>query len=305
MKRRHFIQQASAATTIIGLGSLGLQSFTTASKVTKITVLHTNDVHSHIDPFGPEDGRNANKGGVARRANLIENLRNENPNTLLLDAGDIFQGTPYFNYYGGELEFKLMSMLKYDLATIGNHDFDNGIDGLYAQLPHAKFNFVSANYDFSNTIMDTRVKPYKIFNKDGIKIGVFGLGIKLDGLVIKRLYKETVYLDPLETAQEMSRILKEDEQCDLIICLSHLGYYYGDESTKISDLLLAKQTKDIDLIIGGHTHTFLPKPTVVKNVDGKNMLVNQVGCYGINLGKIDFYFDSDKTKASNGTSIIV
>jgi len=305
MKRRHFIQQASAATTIIGLGSLGLQSFTTASKVTKITVLHTNDVHSHIDPFGPEDGRNANKGGVARRANLIENLRNINPNTLLLDAGDIFQGTPYFNYYGGELEFKLMSMLKYDLATIGNHDFDNGIDGLYAQLPHAKFNFVSANYDFSNTIMDTRVKPYKIFNKDGIKIGVFGLGIKLDGLVIKRLYKETVYLDPLETAQEMSRILKEDEQCDLIICLSHLGYYYGDESTKISDLLLAKQTKDIDLIIGGHTHTFLPKPTVVKNVDGKNMLVNQVGCYGINLGKIDFYFDSDKTKASNGTSIIV
>jgi len=305
MKRRHFIQQASAATTIIGLGSLGLQSFTTASKVTKITVLHTNDVHSHIDPFGPEDGRNANKGGVARRANLIENLRNINPNTLLLDAGDIFQGTPYFNYYGGELEFKLMSMLKYDLATIGNHDFDNGIDGLYAQLPHAKFNFVSANYDFSNTIMDTRVKPYKIFNKDGIKIGVFGLGIKLDGLVIKRLYKETVYLDPLETAQEMSRILKEDEQCDLIICLSHLGYYYGDESTKISDLLLAKQTKDIDLIIGGHTHTFLPKPTVVKNVEGKNMLVNQVGCYGINLGKIDFYFDSDKTKASKGTSIIV
>lgn len=305
MKRRHFIQQASAATTIIGLGGLGLQSFTTASKVTKITVLHTNDVHSHIDPFGPEDGRNANKGGVARRANLIENLRNENPNTLLLDAGDIFQGTPYFNYYGGELEFKLMSMLKYDLATIGNHDFDNGIDGLYAQLPHAKFNFVSANYDFSNTIMDTRVKPYKIFNKDGIKIGVFGLGIKLDGLVIKRLYKETVYLDPLETAQEMSRILKEDEQCDLIICLSHLGYYYGDESTKISDLLLAKQTKDIDLIIGGHTHTFLPKPTVVKNVEGKNMLVNQVGCYGINLGKIDFYFDSDKTKASKGTSIIV
>jgi len=305
MKRRHFIQQASAATSIIGLGSLGLQSFTTTPKITKITILHTNDVHSHIDPFGPDDGRNANKGGVARRASLIENLRNDNPNTLLLDAGDIFQGTPYFNYYGGELEFKIMSMLKYDAATIGNHDFDNGIDGLYAQLPHAKFNFVSANYNFSNTIMDTHVKPYKTFNKKGIKIGVFGLGIKLDGLVIKRLYKETIYFDPIETAQEMTRILKEDEKCDLIICLSHLGYYYGDQSTKISDLLLAKQTKNIDLIIGGHTHTFLPKPTVVKNVEGKNMLVNQVGCYGINLGKIDFYFDSDKTKAAKGTSIIV
>ena len=305
MKRRHFIQQASAATSIIGLGSLGLQSFTTTPKITKITILHTNDVHSHIDPFGPNDGRNANKGGVARRASLIENLRNDNPNTLLLDAGDIFQGTPYFNYYGGELEFKIMSMLKYDAATIGNHDFDNGIDGLYAQLPHAKFNFVSANYNFSNTIMDTHVKPYKTFNKEGIKIGVFGLGIKLDGLVIKRLYKETIYFDPIETAQEMTRILKEDEKCDLIICLSHLGYYYGDQATKVSDLLLAKQTKNIDLIIGGHTHTFLPKPTVVKNVEGKNMLVNQVGCYGINLGKIDFYFDSDKTKAAKGTSIIV
>ena len=305
MKRRHFIQQASAATTMIGLGSLGLQSFNVASNVTKITILHTNDVHSHIDPFGPEDGRNANKGGVSRRAKLVEFLRNENPNTLLLDAGDIFQGTPYFNYYGGELEFKLMSMLKYDAATIGNHDFDNGIEGLYAQLPHAKFNFVSANYDFSNTIMDTHVKPYQTFNKSGIKIGVFGLGIKLEGLVIKRLYKETVYLDPLETAQEMSRILKVDEQCDLIICLSHLGYFYGEESTRISDLLLAKQTKDIDLIIGGHTHTFLPKPTVVKNIEGKNMLVNQVGCYGINLGKIDFFFDSDKSKAAKGTSIII
>jgi len=305
MRRRHFIQQASAATTMIGLGSLGLQSFTTVSKATKITILHTNDVHSHIDPFGPENGRYSNKGGVARRAKLVENLRNENPNTLLLDAGDIFQGTPYFNYYGGELEFKLMSMLKYDVATIGNHDFDNGIEGLYAQLPHAKFNFVSANYDFSNTVMDTHVKPYQTFTKSGIKIGVFGLGIELDGLVIKRLYKETTFLDPLETAQDMSRILKEDEHCDLIICLSHLGYYYGDESTKVSDLLLAKQTKNIDLIIGGHTHTFLPKPTVVKNIEGKNMLVNQVGCYGVNLGKIDFFFNSDKTKTANGTSIIV
>ena len=303
MKRRDFIQQSVAATALIGLGGLGLQSFNSASK--KITILHTNDVHSHIDPFGPEDGRNANQGGVARRASLIDTIRKENPNTLLLDAGDIFQGTPYFNFYGGELEFKLMSMLKYDAATIGNHDFDNGIDGLFAQLPHAKFDFISANYDFSNTILDTHVKPYKVFFKDGIKIGVFGLGIELNGLVDKKMYNETVYLDPIETSQEMTRILKEDENCDLIICLSHLGYYYKDFSEKISDLNLAKATKDIDLIIGGHTHTFLPKPTIVKNIDGKNTLVNQVGCYGINLGRIDFYFDSDKNKAANGTSILV
>ncbi|MBU3822561.1 metallophosphatase [Flavobacteriaceae bacterium XHP0103] len=305
MKRREFLQQASASTAFVTLGSAGLTSFTPLKETAKVTILHTNDVHSHIDPFGPNDGRNANKGGVARRASLIENIRKENPNTLLLDAGDIFQGTPYFNYYGGELEFKLMSMLKYDASTIGNHDFDNGVEGLYAQLPHAKFDFISSNYDFSNTIMDTHTSPFKVYEKSNIKIGVFGLGIELKGLVNKNNYKETKYLDPIETAQEMTRILKEDKNCDLIVCLSHLGYHYNDAPNKISDLKLAAATKNIDLIIGGHTHTFLPKPTITKNKDGKNVLVNQVGCYGINLGRIDFYFDENKNKTANGTSIIV
>ena len=305
MKRRSFIQQTTATTALVTLGGIGLQSFSSAPKTSKITILHTNDVHSHIDPFGPEDGRNANMGGVARRATLIESIRNENPNTLLLDAGDIFQGTPYFNYYGGELEFKLMSKLKYDAATIGNHDFDNAIDGLYAQLPHAEFEFISANYDFSNTIMNTHVKPYKIFKRDGIKIGVFGLGIELEGLVDPAMYKETKYLDPVEMTQEMTRVLKTEERCDLIICLSHLGYNYKTNQNKISDLKLAALTKDIDLIIGGHTHTFLTKPTIVKNMESKNMLINQVGCYGINLGRIDFYFDENKNKSANGASIIV
>lgn len=296
MKRRKFIQKTAASTAFISLSGLGLTSCT-QSTATKITILHTNDVHSHIEAFGPNEGRNANKGGVARRASLVETLRNENPNTLLLDAGDIFQGTPYFNFYGGELEFKLMSMLKYDVATIGNHDFDNGINGLYAKLPHAKFDFISANYDFTNTVMDTHVKPYKTFVKDGIKIGVFGLGIELQGLVNKAAYKETVYLDPIEIAQDMSRILKTEEACDLIICLSHLGYEYKKAPSKISDIKLAKATQDIDLIIGGHTHTFLDKPTVETNAVGKSVLVNQVGCYGLYLGKIDFYFDAKKLKA--------
>ena len=304
MKRRSFIQKTATASSLIGLGGLSLSSFASLNSK-KITILHTNDVHSHIDPFGPNDARNPNKGGIARRAKLIEGFRKENPNTLLLDAGDIFQGTPYFNYYGGELEFKLMSMLKYDAATIGNHDFDNGIDGLYAQLPNANFEFISANYDFKNTVMDTRVKPYKIFNKAGIKIGVFGLGITLEGLVDKSLYKETVYLNPVEIAQDMSRILKEEKKCDLVICLSHLGYNYRNNPEKASDLNLAKATMNIDLIIGGHTHTFLPKPTVAQNVNGDNVLVNQVGAYGLYLGKIDFYFDSDNTKSANGTTIIV
>lgn len=303
MKRRQFIQQSTAATALLGLGGLSLQSFGPETK--KITILHTNDVHSHIDPFGPDHERNANKGGVARRATLVESIRKENPNTLLLDAGDIFQGTPYFNYYGGELEFKLMSMLDYDLATIGNHDFDNGIDGLYAQLPHAKFEFVSANYDFSNTVMDTHVKPYKILVKDGIKIGVFGLGVQLEGLVDKNMYKETVYHNPIEVAQDMSRILREEQKCDLVICLSHIGYHYRNRPERVSDLNLARATKDIDLIIGGHTHTFLPKPTIEKNSAGKNVLINQVGAYGLYLGKIDFYFEPGEPVKSDGASIIV
>ena len=213
MKRRTFVKNTAASATFVSIG--GLQLSCKKKNTTKITILHTNDVHSHIEPFGKNSGENANKGGVARRATMIDKLRRENANTLLLDAGDIFQGTPYFNYFGGELEFKLMSMLKYDAATIGNHDFDNGIEGLYNMLPHAKFDFLSANYDFKNTIMNTHVKPYKIFNKSGIKIGVFGLGVELKGLVDKKAFKETNYMDPIEISQDMSRILKIEKGCDL------------------------------------------------------------------------------------------
>ncbi|GEP50855.1 metallophosphatase [Flavobacterium noncentrifugens] len=303
MERREFIQKTAAGTALVGLG-LSLSSFKTVA-TKHLTILHTNDVHSYIDPFPPTHPKNPNMGGVARRAALIESIKKENPNVLLLDAGDVFQGTPYFNYYGGELEFKLMSMMQYDLATMGNHDFDNGIDGFYAQLPNAKFDFVSANYDFKNTVLNGVVKPYKIFDKDGIKVGVFGLGVELEGLVDKKNYKETVYHDPVSVSQDMVRILKYEQKCDLVICLSHIGYQYKNEPDKICDLKLAALTKDIDLIIGGHTHTFLDKPTVVKNADGKDVLVNQVGCYGINLGRIDFYMDSDKSKSAAGRSIVV
>ena len=277
----------------------GLTISCSENKTVKITVLHTNDVHSHIDPFGPNDVKNANKGGISRRATLIQKLRNENPNTLLLDAGDIFQGTPYFNYFGGALEFKLMSLLNYDAATIGNHDFDNGIEGLYAQLPHAKFDFISANYDFRNTVMNTHVKPYKVFFKGGVKIGVFGLGIELKGLVNPDAFKETKYLNPVEIAQDMSRILKLEEKCDLIICLSHLGYRYDEKPQKISDIKLARATENIDLIIGGHTHTFLNEPTKETNAAGKTVLINQVGCYGLYLGKVDFYFESENIRVKS------
>ena len=304
MKRRNFIKNTAATSALLSFSGLSLSSFSTVREK-KITILHTNDVHSHIDPFPENHPRNPSMGGVARRANIIEQIRKEEENVLLLDAGDIFQGTPYFNYYGGELEFKLMSMMKYDLATLGNHDFDNGIDGFFSQLPNANFDFVSANYDFKNTELNGIVKPYKTFIKDGIKIGVFGLGIELEGLVDKKLYKETKYYNPIEVATDITKTLKETEKCDLIICLSHLGFDYKNEKDKPSDLKLAAATQDIDLIIGGHTHTFLDKPVIKTNKVGKQVVINQVGAYGINLGRIDFYFSDDSKYISKEKNIVV
>jgi 5'-nucleotidase len=304
MKRRDFIKGTAASTALLGVGGLSLSSFNSLT-TKQLTILHTNDVHSHIDSFPANHPKYANMGGIAKRATLIETIKKENPNVVLLDAGDSFQGTPYFNYYGGELEFKLMSMLGYDATTIGNHEFDNGVEGLAAQIPNAKFDILNANYDFSNTIMHGLTKPYKIIVKDGIKIGIFGLGVELEGLVDKKMYKETVYLDPVEIATDVAKKLKHVEKCDLIICLSHLGYTYSSEPNKVSDIKLAAATQDIDLIIGGHTHTFLEKPTILENKIGKKIIVNQVGCYGINLGRIDFFFDSNKKIQSEGISISI
>jgi 5'-nucleotidase len=302
MRRRNFIQNTLGSASFISAGGLSLNSCSGNQKK-HITILHTNDVHSHIDAFPSGHSRFPGLGGLARRAGLVNSIREENPNTLLFDAGDIFQGTPYFNFYGGELEMKLMTMLNYDAATLGNHDFDNGTDGLLAQLPYAKFDFVSSNYDFSNTILDGFTKPYQTYLRDGLKIGIYGLGIKLAGLVTKDLYKETAYLEPYEIASDIERQLKEEEKCDLVICLSHLGYQYKN-SQRPDDMTLATKTRHTDLIIGGHTHTFLDKPSVVANADGRDILVNQVGCFGVRLGRIDFYFDAE-TVVADGVSISV
>ena len=301
MNRKTFIKNSIYGSAAVGLA---LNNFSCSSHK-NITILHTNDVHSHVEPFSKDHSEFPNKGGFERRATLISEIRRQNPNTLLFDAGDIFQGTPYFNFYGGEIEFKLMSMLGYDAITIGNHDFDNGMDGLDKQLPNAKFDIISSNYDFKNTILESKVSDYKIYNKSGIKIGVFGLGIELEGLVSKDLYKETKYLDPIEIANDTAKKLKETENCDIVICLSHLGYKYEKFPNKVSDLNLAKSTKNIDLIIGGHTHTFMNKPVVVKNNVGNDVLINQVGCFGLYLGRIDFSFDSDNNKIFNSNLLMI
>jgi 5'-nucleotidase len=297
MERRKFIRNTSAgivAGTALWSNYALANGIFTAPELEpgtkKISILHTNDTHSHIEPIS--GGRNNGRGGVARRAALVNKVRKENPNTLLLDCGDIFQGTPYFNFYGGELEIKLMSMMGYDAATIGNHDFDNSIEGLYKQLPNASFDFVISNYDFSNTLMDGHIKSRKVIVKDGVRIGLFGVGIQLQGLVEPKMYKETVYNDPVEIAKDQARLLREEDHCDIVICMSHLGYSYRGD--KVSDLSLAAATSGIDLIIGGHTHTFLDAPEIVKNAAGKNVMVNQVGCYGFHLGRIDFYLKEGK-----------
>ena len=301
MNRKTFIKNSIYGSAAVGLA---LNNFSCSSHK-NITILHTNDVHSHVEPFSKDHSEFPNKGGFERRATLISEIRRQNPNTLLFDAGDIFQGTPYFNFYGGEIEFKLMSMLGYDAVTIGNHDFDNGIDGLDNQLPNAKFDIISSNYDFKNTILESKIGNYKIYNKSGVKIGVFGLGIELEGLVSKDLYKETKYLDPIDIANDTAKKLKETENCDLVICLSHLGYKYEKFPNKVSDLNLAKSTKNIDLIIGGHTHTFMNKPVIVKNNVENDVLINQVGCFGLYLGRIDFSFDSDNNKIFNSNLLMI
>jgi len=253
-----------------------------------LTILHTNDTHSNIDPFPDNHSKYPGKGGVARRFELIKKVRQEEENVLLIDAGDIFQGTPYFNMYGGVLEMKLMSELGYEAATMGNHDFDAGLDGFLAAHEHANFPFLCANYDFVNTQLDGITSERMTLQKGSIKVGLFGIGVELDGLVPDSKFGETKYLDPIEIANDQAKKLKDDG-CDLIICLSHLGYSYDDD--KISDVELAKKTKNIHLIIGGHTHTFLEKPVEQINLDGETVLINQVGWAGINVGRIDFQFD--------------
>lgn len=295
MDRRKFLKNSVFGS--LALGSTIHNYSCETSDLKKITILHTNDVHSHIEPFSSEHSEFPNQGGFERRSTLVNSIRNNNPNTLLFDAGDIFQGTPYFNFFNGELEFKLMSLLKYDAVTIGNHDFDNGITGLYEQMPKASFDFLISNYDFSNTVLEGKTKNYKIYNKSGIKIGVFGLGIELEGLVTKELFKETRYLDPIEISRDISNKLKFEENCDLIICLSHLGYKYDNLPERVCDYNLAKKSNHIDLIIGGHTHTFMDKPIVLKNEKGNDVIINQVGCFGLYLGQIDFFFDRNKKRS--------
>jgi 5'-nucleotidase len=292
MNRRDFVRNILAGGSVL---YLGLPTEIFASDKTKvITFLHTNDIHCHIEPFTGSNERYEGKGGLARISEFAEKVRKENPNTLLLDAGDMFQGTPYFNYYKGELIMKAMSKAGYDAGTIGNHEFDNGLEGIKEALKFADFPLINSNYDFSDTILNGQISQYKIFHKSGIKIGIYGLGIELKGLVAEKNYGKTVYNDPLQTALKMETFLANDLNCNLVVCLSHLGIKY--EGNKVSDIVLASETKHTNLIIGGHTHTYLEKPLELKNKVGQPVIVNQAWWGGLEIGRVDFVFSEGNKK---------
>jgi len=296
MNRRTFIRRSALAGCSLGLMGPLSGCLPDRDSTPRLTILHTNDVHSRIDPFPTTDGRYPGLGGFARRATMIEQIRNEQKNVLLFDSGDIFQGTPYFNRYGGELEFKLMSQMRYDAATYGNHDFDNGIDGLIRQLPHASFPFINSNYLLDDTpLADTTLKN-KVFELDGIRVGVFGLGIQLKGLVSPRLYGDIRYTDPIEAANTQGDLLRNEMGCHVVVCLSHLGFDYNSEkynydSRRMCDKHVAENSQNVDIILGGHTHTFLDTPRFFTNREGRQVMVCQVGWAGIKLGRIDLFPD--------------
>jgi 5'-nucleotidase len=267
---------------------------------TLITILHTNDTHSQIDPLPANDRQYPDKGGVARRATLVKRIRSQNPNTLLIDAGDVFQGTPYFNFYKGEVEYKAMSLIGYDVGTLGNHEFDNGVDALAAAIKFAKFDIVSSNYDVRGTPLEPRVKPYVVRVLRGVRVGLFGLGVSPQNLITPENFKGVTFRDPVKAADETARILRQRERCTLVVGMSHLGYFPESRGNEVGDSQVAERVDGIDFIASGHTHTFMTKPSVIKTPSGGNTIIFQVGRSGIYVGRVDFKVRDGKIVASAG-----
>jgi 5'-nucleotidase len=294
LNRRHFIKQSAFTAGALLTSQWALAETEVATQ--RLVILHTNDVHSRLEPFPMDGSRNQGLGGIAARAQLINDIKAKEEQVLLLDAGDIFQGTPYFNMYKGEPEIKAMTKMGYDACTMGNHDFDGGIENFATQLNHAHFPVLLCNYDFTGTAMEGKSLPYKVYKKGRLKIGITGVGIEMNGLVPDNLTDGTKYLNPVERLNETASLLREKKDCDMVICLSHLGYQYKENPNRVCDIILAKESTEVDLIIGGHTHTFMSEPLAVKNKNGDDVIINQVGWAGINLGRLDFEFLPQKKK---------
>lgn len=250
----------------------------------QLTVLHTNDTHSTILPLNPnlEDPIKAGHGGYLRRINMLKEERRNDPDLLLFDSGDFSQGSGYYTMFKGDVEIGLMNQMGYDAATIGNHEFDFGLDNMARIFKMAKFPIVCTNYDFTGTVCEGLVKPYIILKRKGVKIGVFALSPKMKGLVSDKNCVGVKYLDPATVALETATMLKTEQKCDVVICISHLGWEIGGDD----DNYMIQRSRNIDLVLGGHSHTYLENLEYVKNMDGKPVPVDQNGKHGIFIGKI-------------------
>lgn len=256
----------------------------TATAQKQLTILHTNDTHSTILPLNPnlEDTMTAGRGGYLRRINMLKEERRKDPDLLLFDSGDFSQGSGYYTMFKGDVEVGLMNEMHYDAATIGNHEFDFGLDNMARIFKMANFPIVCSNYDFTGTVCEGLVKPYVILKRKGVKIGVFALSPKLKGLISDKNCPGVKYQDPAKVALETATMLKKDMKCDMVICISHLGWDMGGDD----DSYMIKGSRNIDVVLGGHSHTFLERLEYVNNMDGKPVSVDQNGNHGIFIGKI-------------------
>lgn len=255
-----------------------------AQQTGKLVILHTNDTHSQVEPTDKNLASNADMGGYARRMGMIQKIRAEEKNVLLVDAGDYWQGTPYFNFFNGRVEIDALNRMKYDAVNLGNHEFDNGIDSLAAALRTAQIAVISSNYGVRKTALKRLVQPYVITYRDGLKIGIMALGVNPSGLIFGKNYTGLIYNDPVKTAKRLSWKLKKMKGCDVVICLSHLGS--DSLSIDINDFSLARKTRHIDVIIGGHSHTMLENARAT-NAAGKPVVIAQMAKSGLYLGRID------------------
>lgn len=259
-------------------------TLTAAAKGRQMLILHTNDTHSCVLPLNPNlaDTMLAGRGGFLRRAAMIDQMRKEDKDLLLLDSGDFSQGSPYYTMFKGDVETELMNIMGYDAATIGNHEFDFGLENMARIFRKAKFPIVCANYDFTGTVVEGLVKPYVIIKRKGVRIGIFGLSPKLDGLVMASTCAGVRYSDPIKTANAVADKLKNEEKCDVVICLSHLGW----DEAGLNDMEMMAKTRNIDLVLGGHSHSYFKTLNHVRNLDGKDVPNDQNGKHGIFVGKI-------------------
>lgn len=258
------------------------------AKGKRLVILHTNDTHSCIFPLNKHlaDTMLAGRGGFIRRAEMVRRERSKHPDMLLFDSGDFSQGSPYYTLYKGDVEVGLMNLMRYDAATIGNHEFDFGVENMARLFKKADFPIVCANYDFTGTALEGVVKPYVVLKRGGLRIGVFGLSPQLDGLVMAKTCAGVKYNDPVKAANDVAKLLKEREKCDIVVCLSHLGW----NIIGIDDTELMRQTRNIDIVLGGHSHSYFNALEYEENIDGKPVPNDQNGKHGIYVGKITVDF---------------